>query len=180
MIDLISLTLVNYSHPDCVPLLNIMRLPQDEAFALAKRMADEHPGETAFGRFADFDNYYYNRSRQDEYLYSRFAEKGGEPEEKHPLSFAVEGSDYLSEWFGNGVETRLPLSIIDPKHLSFTIGDSGAMTERDQMFDILTFDELRAMLGAFDGSFAEFLTSVGRKYIEAQLWSDGYISSLIS
>ena len=45
---------------------------------------------TAFYRFADFENYYDLRLRQDEYLYSRFVELGGEPEEKHPLSFVIE------------------------------------------------------------------------------------------
>ena len=29
-----ELILVNYCYPDCIPLMNIMRLPQKEAFAL--------------------------------------------------------------------------------------------------------------------------------------------------
>ena len=53
-----ELVLVNYSHPDCAPLLNIMRLPREEAFRLAEEFAREHPDDTAFGRFADFENYY--------------------------------------------------------------------------------------------------------------------------
>lgn len=44
-----QLVLVNYSHPDCVPLLNIMRLPKEEAFRLAEEFAREHPEGTAFG-----------------------------------------------------------------------------------------------------------------------------------
>lgn len=59
-----------------------------------------------------------------------FIELGGLPEEKHPLSFVIEGSDYLRDWFGNGIESRLRLSDIQPCHISFTIGDSGAEKEK--------------------------------------------------
>ena len=34
-----ELTLVNYCHPDCVPMMNIMRLPEEEAYAKAYEMA---------------------------------------------------------------------------------------------------------------------------------------------
>ena len=53
-----QLVLVNYCHPGCVPLKNIMRLPEAQAFQLAQRLAEEHPETTAFYRFADFANYY--------------------------------------------------------------------------------------------------------------------------
>ena len=72
-----NLLLVNYCHPDCVPLKNIMRLAKEEAFEMAKKMAAAHPETTAFYRFADFENYYDLRLRQDEFLYSRFVELGG-------------------------------------------------------------------------------------------------------
>ena len=35
-----NLTLVNYCHPDCVPLKNIMRLPKEDAFERAKKDGD--------------------------------------------------------------------------------------------------------------------------------------------
>ena len=35
-----DLMLVNYCHPDCVPMLNIMRLPEEEAYAKARELAD--------------------------------------------------------------------------------------------------------------------------------------------
>lgn len=176
MIDINSLTLVNYCHPDCVPMKNIMRLPEEEAYALAKELSESHKNIQAFYRFADFHNYYPTRSKQDKFLHSVFIAKGGEPEETHPLSFVIEGSEYLANWFDNGIETRIPLAGIDPKHISFTIGDSGAMQERDIEYDILTLDDLKKRLENFDGSFDEFLKSTGRGYIEVQLWSDRYLS----
>lgn len=101
-----ELQLVNYCYPGCIPMLNIMRLGRDEAFELAARMAEEHPETTAFYRFADFQNYYALREAQDTFLYRRFTEKGGKPRTEHPLSFVIDGSDYLKDWFGNGLESQ--------------------------------------------------------------------------
>lgn len=67
-----ELVLVNYCHRDCEPLRNIMMLPKEEAFALAEKMAAQHPETTAFYRFMNFENYYRLREKQDEYLCSRF------------------------------------------------------------------------------------------------------------
>ena len=41
-----ELVLVNYCHPDCVPLRNIIRLPKAEAFSLARSLAEAHPDTT--------------------------------------------------------------------------------------------------------------------------------------
>ena len=169
-----NLILVNYCHPDCVPLKNIMRLPKEEAFEMAKKMAMSHPETSAFYRFADFENYYDLRLRQDEFLYSRFVELGGEPEENHPLSFVIEGSEYLQEWFGNGIQTKVCLRDVDSRHVSFTLGDSGAMFQKNGFVELLTLGDLKNRLDAFDGNFDDFLKVTGCHYVEVQLWSDKY------
>lgn len=38
-----GLILVNYCYPDCIPLKNIMRLPQKEAFPLDSSFTELHP-----------------------------------------------------------------------------------------------------------------------------------------
>lgn len=172
-----ELILVNYCHPDCIPLMNIMRLPEVEAFALAREMAAAHPNTTAFYRFADFDNYYGLRKVQDAYLYERFTEKGGQPEEKHPLSFVIQGSEYLRDWFGNGIETRIPLKDIAPCHISFTIGDSGAEFQKNGSVEVLTIGDLRRLMDQYGGDFDAFIQATGRHYIEVQLWSDKYVQA---
>ena len=78
-----DLHIVNYCHSNCTPLLNIMRLPKDEAFALAREMAEQNKDTTAFYRFADFENYYPERLKTDKLLYDRFIELGGKPAEEH-------------------------------------------------------------------------------------------------
>ena len=169
--------LVNYCHPDCIPLMNIMRLPKEEAFQMAYKLAEAHPETTAFYRFADFENYYELRKSQDEYLYTRFVELGGLPEEKHPLSFVIEGSDYLRDWFGNGIETRLPLKDILSCHISFTVGDSGAEFQRNGSVELLTKDDLYRRIAEYAGDVEAFIKATGQSYIEVQLWSDKYINN---
>lgn len=172
-----ELILVNYCYPDCIPLMNIMRLPKEEAFEMARSLAKSHPQTTAFYRFADFENYYALRRKQDEYLYSRFCELGGLPEEKHPLSFVIEGSEYLRDWFGNGTETILYLKNISPCHISFTIGDSGSEFNKNGSVQLLTVNELRDRITHY-GNTDKLLETAGKHYIEAQLWSDRYISHI--
>jgi len=169
-----ELILVNYCHPDCIPMMNIMRLPEEEAYAKAKELAAGHPETTAFYRFADFANYYPMRKKQDAFLYKRFIEQGGKPEEEHPLSFAVQGSDYLKDWFANGIETRLPLKDVKPCHISFTIGDSGYDFRQKGSVELLTVEDLYQRIAEY-GDFETFLKATGRGYVEAQLWSDEYV-----
>lgn len=172
-----ELELVHYCHPDCEPLKNIMRLPREEAFAMACKMAEAHPETTAFYRFADFDNYYALREAQDRYLYTQFKEVGGIPEEEHPLSFVIEGSDYLKEWFGNGLEVRLPLREIDSCDVSFTVGDSGAEFGKNGSVELFTKEEIQKRIER-SGGFEAFVKENGKHYVEVQLWSDRYIKDL--
>lgn len=53
MLELNKMMLVNYCHPDCEPLKNIMRQSKEEAFKMAKELADAHPETTAFYRFSE-------------------------------------------------------------------------------------------------------------------------------
>lgn len=99
---------------------------------------------------------------------------GGQPEAAHPLSFVLEGSDYLRQWFGNGMETRLLLRDIGAAHVSFTIGDSGAEFQQNGQVALLTADMLRARLRE-QGGLQALLDAAGKHYVEAQLWSDRYI-----
>ena len=86
-----------------------MRLPEKQAFEKAGELARKNPETNAFYRFADFENYYPRRLKADSIIYRLFIELGGKPKEKHPLSFALQDSRYLDNWFGNGIITRIPL-----------------------------------------------------------------------
>ena len=172
-----DLYIVNYCHPNCVPLKNIMRLPKEEAFALAYEMALKNKDTTAFYRFADFENYYPERLKTDELLYSQFIGMGGMPTEKHPLSFVLHGSEYLNEWFGKGIVTKIPLNSIPDSCISFTYGDSMAVLKKQGSFKMLTKDMLIKAMSDYNGSAIDFIRYIGDKYcyMEVQVWCDiGY------
>lgn len=169
-----DLHIVNYCHPSCTPLLNIMRLPKDEAFALAFKMAEHNRDTTAFYRFADFENYYTRRLQTDKLLRARFVELDGKPLQWHPLSFVLQGSDYLNDWFGNGIVTKIPLNRIPPEHISFTYGDSMASLEKHSGFTMLTKDMLLKVMSDYNGTLEDFMNNIEKQYhyIEVQVWDD--------
>ena len=169
-----TLYLEYYCHPDCQPLKNIMRLPREEAFALAKQLADAHPETTAFYRFADFENYYPRRLQTDELLYDMFLKLGGKPQSRHSLSFVLGSSDYLHNWFGAGKTLRFPLSAAPRDGISFTIGDSMSSLAKQGYLHMLTLpmleEEARKHPGGAQGWLGDVLKD--HTYVEVQLWGD--------
>lgn len=169
-----TLWLEHYCHPDCEPLKNIMRLSQEEAFALAKQLADAHPETTAFYRFSDFSNYYPLRLKTDALLHEMLLAMGGQPKQKHPLSFVLGSCDYLHEWFGSGTVLRIPLSAVAPESVSFTFGDSMSTLSRDGSLTMLTMPMLAEAVRQHPGGGQGWLKDALRtcRYIEVQLWDD--------
>ncbi len=169
-----DLRLVNYCHKSCTPLMNIMRLPEAEAFALAAKMAKENPQTTAFYRFADFHHYYPRRMDADARLYAAFMELGGHPAERHPLSFVLQGSDYLAAWFDHGIVTEIPLACVPKAQVSFTLGDSMAGIARNCHLTMLTLDMLAQAMRSHPEGPTGWLREAQEKhhYIEVQLWDD--------
>ncbi len=168
--EIAGLYLVHYCHRSCIPLKNIMRLPRQQAFALARQMAQENKETTAFYCFADFENYYPRRLETNRLLYSQFIKLGGKPKEEHPLSFVLQGSEYLDNWFDNGLVTR-PLHKIAKGQLSFTYGDSMSNPAKAGLL-MLIRDMLVKVILTDAGMAEEFILKANRQYgyIEAQLW----------
>lgn len=173
-----DLRIINYCHRNCTPLLNIMRLPKDEAFALAYEMASQNKETTAFYRFADFENYYPERLKTDTLLRARFMELGGKPLQEHPLSFVLQGSDFLDGWFDCGIVTTIPLNCIPSDSISFTYGDSMTTLKEHGGFTMLTKDMLFKEISDYDGTPEEFLKNVANRYhyIEVQVWDDACLN----
>ena len=180
-----ELYIVHYCHPSCEPLLNICRMSKEEAFLQASKMASDNPDTTAFYRFADFENYYPRRMMQDEYLYDLFVSLGGKPKENHPLSFVLQCSEYLKNWFDNDITIKIRLKDIPSEHISFTLGDSGELTKKNGVMvkeiqkgklTMYTKEILLKKISEHDGTVEDFLCEITEKYnyIEVQLWSDDY------
>ena len=173
MIDIDKLYIVNYCHPSCVPLRNIMSLSKQEAFELAQEMSKDSDC-TSFGRFADFENYYPLRKRADEHIYNAFVSLGGKPMERHPLSFVLEGSEYLSNWFDKGKVTKILLKDIPSDYISFTYGDSAATFSRQGKVFVMTKEMILDSMRNFSGTIEQYMEEMQRKhyYIEVQFWGN--------
>lgn len=169
-----ELQIVNYCHPNCKPLQNIMRLPKDKAFALAYEMSAQNKATTAFYRFADFENYYSERLKTDALLHHRFIQLGGKPVEEHPLSFVLQGSEYLHAWFDRGIVTSIPLNRVPSDYISFTYGDSQSTLKRYGDFTLLTKEKLFRAFTDYGGTLEAFLNDISNRYryIEVQVWND--------
>jgi len=156
--------------------MNICRLSKEEAFSLAYKMAASNPDTTAFYRFADFEDYYPRRIKQDEYLYNLFVSFGGKPKEKHPLSFVLQGSEYLDNWFGNGIVNKIKLKDIPSEFISFTLGDSMSQFKKDGKLTMYTKEMILNILQKYNGTIDDFMSEIEEKYryIEVQLWNDDF------
>jgi hypothetical protein len=156
-----------------------MRLPKKEAFALAYTMAAQNPDTTAFYRFADFQNYYPQRLETDRKLYESFVSLGGKPKERHPLSFVLQGSDYLNSWFDNGITTKIPLKDLPSEFVSFTYGDSVSTYKRKGTVEIFTKEKLISSIESYSGTLDDFMRDIEEKYhyIEVQIWNDEIIKN---
>ena len=178
MIDINELYIVHYCHPNCKPFQNIMRLPKEQAFKKAKEFAKNNPETKAFYRFADFENYYPRRLKADDIIYTSFVSLGGKPKETHPLSFVLNGSEYLNKWFGYGEIRKISLVDIPSEQISFTYGDSSAMIDKTGKILLITKEMLLDEITHYQGTLDEYMSEIEKQYyyIEVQLWCDDLIS----
>ena len=167
-----KILITHYCYPGTDPWKNIMNLPEQEAFRVAAELAAAHPDTTSFYRFADFQNYYPNRKKADEYVREAFIRLGGKPRLLHPYSFVLSESEYLREWFDCSDRMVLDLSDIPEDQVSFTLGDSCAIICRGSEPVVLTKKMLLDGISACGGSVDAFLErSLGTNvYVEVQLW----------
>lgn len=162
----------HYYYPGTDPWKNIMLLPEEEAFRVAKELADAHPGITSFGRFADFENYYPARKKADDFVRERFMELGGKPKLLHPYAFTLLECEYLREWFDSSDKIIIDLEDIPDDQVSFTLGDSCTLMIHGNEPVVLTKKLLFEQIETCNGSIDEFFEkSLGKyAYVEAQLW----------
>ena len=113
----------------------------------------------------------------DDIIYTSFIALGGKPKEKHPLSFVLNGSEYLNKWYGFGPAVKLPLADIPSEQISFTYGDSSAMLEKTGKILLITKEMLLDEITHYQGTLNNYMSEIEKKYyyIEVQLWCDDLI-----
>ena len=171
-----KLYITHYYYPGTDPWKNIMNLPEDEAYRMAKTLSDAHPDITSFGRFADFENYYPARKKADAFVRESFLQLGGKPKLSHPYSFTLMECEYLREWFDSSDKIVFDLEDIPEDQVSFTLGDSCALIVHGSEPVVLTKKNLLERIEECGGSTEVFFKeSLGKyAYVEVQLWDRIY------
>ena len=172
-----KLYLVNYRHKDSVPCKSITALPLEEAKKLAKQL---HAGSScrAHRRFGtDFERYYVDRRKAEQWMYDTFRKIGGTPDRKYPLYFTVQPSEALSENYGEHCVIQIDLDEIADSDISFTLGDSMALYYTEKLNQMFTKNDLLKQLELYDNDVYKMLEHNKEQaaFIEAQLWNDKYL-----
>lgn len=170
-----ALYLINYRHASSAPAQSITRLPLEEASKLASQLYHSSTCK-AHRRFGpDFVQYYENRKKAEQWLYQHFQLLGGHPKTTNPLYFSLQTSSALASNYNDTQEIRLDLDTIADEDISFTLGDSMALYYTGSLNQLLTKQEILALLASHD--IDAFIRASGKHctFIEAQLWNDEYI-----
>ena len=180
-----GLVITNYRESGGLPLRNIMRLPEKEAFLLAERLSTATTSRN--DRYGDyFERYYQKRAATEKWLYNRFLEGGGKPKTMHPIYFVLGEHSGFQSFFGNQDKISIPLSHIDDMEVSFTPRDSmhlrsmgmteGTVWNKKQFFRMINDSE--KSVGEFIFDLPGLFHNPG-SYIEVQLWNDAYLADYL-
>lgn len=172
-----ELYLVNYRHKDSIPCKSITELSLSEAKKLAEQL---HTGSScrAHRRFgSNFERYYEERCKVEQWMHDAFCKLGGKPDIKHPLYFSLQPSEALSGNYGEYCEIKLNLDEIEECDISFTFGDSMALYYTEKLHKVFTKNDLLKQLVLYDNNVNKLLehNKESAAFIEAQLWNDKYL-----
>lgn len=180
-----NLYITNYRETGGLPLRNIMRLPKEEAYKLAKKLSQNSTARNnRYGEY--FERYYQRRQRTEEWLYNEFLKNGGRPETEHPIYFVLCECSSFQKFYGNEEQIQIPLKDIASEHISFTPRDSMHIKDMGitagTVWNKNTFLNMILESGKSVSDFIISLPAIYGKpgsYIEVQLWSDKYIKHLL-
>ena len=185
-LDIGSLYITNYREAGGLPLMNIMRLPEEEAFAFAGKLAEKTTSKN--NRYGDyFARYYQKRKATEEWLYEKVCQGGGKPKNRHPIYFVLGEDPGFQTFYGTADSIRIPLRDIAADEISFTPRDSmhlkdmgmteGIVWNKTAFLDMIEKSGKR--VGEYIFSLPGFYGNPG-SYIEVQLWNDDYLDAYIN
>lgn len=173
-----DLFITNYREFAGMPLQSITRLPESEAFELARKLsAQSRSSRDRYGNY--FPTYYRKRLRTEKWLYRSFIEAGGDPQTEHPIYFVLDQSESLCSFFGVNETKKILLKKIDSKFVSFTPRDSMHLMDMQRTDGTVWRKEtLEKMLQESKRNIFDFIKNIPEQYgqhngyIEVQLWND--------
>ena len=168
--------LYHYYEKDKGPFLNLSTLDMAEAESILDGIRKEG---NVFA--AQRQKGYLKRRRELEAKAREiFISKGGKPVSQAPHYMVVEECGWFDSWYKECACVKIPISDIDPKHVSFSYGDlfptfsDSVKDGREYRKQVYTFDEIKLLIKKYglpqkwnvDGKCGP------ERYIEAHVWSD--------
>ncbi|MDQ6418009.1 hypothetical protein RB620_01035 [Paenibacillus sp. LHD-117] len=167
-----------------VPFRSLSALTKSEALKLMRELFDDTP---FFERFKEPDRYWENRMDAENWLRSKFIEKGGKPKEIYPYYSVFGSSDWIENFsLSAGIEIekiQIPISIFDEGDLSFTLPDSMVSywigRDKPEAYyhpsyhgQVFTLADVRTIITVELMSNLESMHPAGTiPYVEAQIWN---------
>jgi hypothetical protein len=179
--------LTHYYRPFSRPLLSLSRLSEADAARILRELARHEDLPYRLTEPA----YLPERRRIEECMRTRFREKGGDPELRHPHYFVL---GEFSLWERDGSrKVQIPLASVEARWLSFTLTDSFfnyravnlrgvSIPRRAYHGELFTLGELSSQLGLHGLSTDRWSSDPALRfdvYVEAQLWSDEPVEHLL-
>lgn len=174
-------SLHHYYEHECGPFKNLSDLTQEEAEAVQGRLREQ--GDV-FASLRSQD-YLAIRRQIEKQARELFLRKGGTPTRPRPHYMTLGPCDWIRQWYRDGRELTIPLDAFHPKAISFTYGDLFPAMRYDDgkpyRGEVYTMTEISQLIDRYgvpqdwnaDGSRGP------ERYIEAQIWDDELLASLL-
>lgn len=159
------------------PFKSLTAIPREEAFAVFENIKSERPDSLTAQR----DTGYITKRRNCERIVKNEAEKKGIIMDiPSPHYMVVEFSPWLSTWFEQPGEIKIPIEEFDTRKISFTYGDSMPTFSprikdgKEYRKQVYTYEEILKIIDKYglpqdwndDGAHGP------ERYIEAQIWTN--------
>ena len=171
--------LYHYYDKKVGPFVNLSDIPIDEAKTVLDDIKKAKPNTQCATRDPEYID---RRHRNENILIAEFTKKGGIIKRHAPHYMIVEHSPWVSTWFEDGGQVKIPIEEFDLKTVSFTYGDSfpvfstmvHKMDDKEWRRKVYSYDEILGIIAKYglpqdwndDGAHGP------SRYVEAHVWSD--------
>lgn len=156
------------------PFRNLSDLPNEQAEAILKNIRDK--GEVFASQRAS--EYLTVRRNLEQTVRQLFILKGGKPLRERPHYMILGRCAWLTSWYQNGAELRIPLSNFSAEIVSFTYGDTfpamrlaDGKPYRKIVYTLAEIPELVSTYG-LPQTWNHNGKQGSDRYIEAQIWAN--------
>ena len=178
------MNLYHYYDKRSEPFQSVTAIPPEQGSIIIEQIKRERPESMCAKRDS---NYIEKRRHCEAILRREFSAKGGIIEIESPYYMVVEHSPWLSTWYEQGNQLKIPIEKFDVRKISFTYGDSMPTFSpkvndgKEYRKRIYTYEEILRIIEKY-GLPQDWNDDGARgpeRYIETHIWTNEPIASYI-